>query len=117
MYQATHPGQAVTPGSLGFPTLQLPDNVPGDLNTPLYPFRNGKGEEWTSEDLKDLADMYEFGYSYPETPAPVAGESRSSFTTQRIRDLYAPDTDGPSFEEDSAGGNEALSVAQRKFIQ
>ena len=116
MYQATHPGQAVTPGSSGLPTLQLPSNAPADLSTPLYPFRDANGDEWTSDAIKDLADMYKFGYSYPETPADLSGAAQSTFTTQRIRELYAPDTNGPSFAEDSAGDSQALTVAQRKFV-
>ena len=116
MYQATHPGQAVTPGDIGLETLQLPGDIIADQDTPLYPFRDGNGDEWTSAALRDLTDMYELGYSYPETPADLAGGARSSFTTQRIRELYAPDTNGPSFAEDSAGENEALTVAQRKLV-
>lgn len=112
MFQALNPGEAVTPGRSGRPTLQLPAFVDADINTPLYPFRDGSGSEWTSNSIKDLSDMYEFGYSYPETPSDLSGETLRTFTTERINALYAPDTNDGSFEEDSAGDNVALEESQ-----
>lgn len=114
MYQATNPGVYLTPGSSGLTTLQLPAGAIADLNTPLYPFRDGSGNEWTSEAIKDLDDMYEFGYSYPETPADLSGDELNTFTARRINELYAPNTNDESFVEDSAGDSEVLAQAQRK---
>lgn len=104
----------MTPGSSGLTTLQLPAGTIADLNTPLYPFRDGSGNEWTSEAIKDLDDMYDFGYSYPETPAELSGNELNDFTARRINELYAPNTNDESFVEDSAGDSEALAEAQRK---
>ena len=115
LYQATNPGVYLTPGPSGLTTLQLPAGTIADLNTPLFPFRDGSGNEWTSEAIKDLDDMYQFGYSYPETPADLSGDDLSAFAARQINELYAPNTNDESFVEDSAGDSEALAEAQRKF--
>ena len=115
MFQALNPGQGVTPGRSGRPTLQLPAFVDVDATTPLYPFRDGGGSEWTSAGISDLSDMYEFGYSYPETPSDLSGDALRTFTIERINALYAPSTNEESFEEDSAGDNVALEEAKGKL--
>ena len=117
MYQALNPGQGVTLGRSGLPTLQLPAFEDVDAQTPLYPFRDGSGSEWTSDAIRGLPEMYDFGYSYPETPTDLTGEALSTFTTERINQLYGPDTDDGSFDEDSAGDNVVLEEAQGKLIQ
>ena len=115
MFQALNPGQGVTTGRSGRPTLQLPAFVDVDASTPLYPFRAGGGSEWTSAGIRDLSDMYEFGYSYPETPSDLSGDALRTFTTERINELYGPDTNEESFAEDSAGENVALEESQGKL--
>ncbi len=114
MWQATNPGQTVQPGRSGRTTLQLPAGITADENTPLYPFRDGEGNEWTSQAIEDITDMFEFGYSYPETPTDLGTDELITFTTNRINELYAPSTEDISFEEDSAGENEVLAPAQGK---
>ena len=114
MYQALNPNEGVTPGRSGLPTLQLPAFQDVDAQTPLYPFRDGSGSEWTSDSIRSLSEMYDFGYSYPETPTDLAGEALRTFTTERINQLYGPDTNDESFEEDSAGNSTVLDEAQGK---
>jgi tyrosinase len=89
MYQATHPGLALTPAARS-PTFALGGAGPDDLNTRLYPFRHPDRNQWTSNDVSNAESIFTYGYSYPEVPQGLATEDLQSFTTQKVNELYAP---------------------------
>ena len=89
MFQASHPGLALTPAPRS-QTFALGGDGPDDLTTPLYPFRHTNGVEWTSNDLKQAESIFTTGYAYPEVPAGQSGEALRIFTTQKANQLYGP---------------------------
>ncbi|KAJ2918832.1 hypothetical protein MD484_g1569, partial [Candolleomyces efflorescens] len=54
------------------------DNAEITQKSPLRPYRNGKGEYWTSLQARFVKDenKYKHGYTYPEIVAVVDGETR-----------------------------------------
>lgn len=97
MYQATHPGVALTPRQRS-PTFALGGNGPDDLSTPLFPFRHPGGREWTSNDVRNARSIHDYGYSYPEVPPNLAQPALQAFTTRRINELYRPSVQSSEFQ-------------------
>ena len=97
MYQATHPGVALTPRQRS-PTFALGGNGPDDLSTRLFPFRHPDGREWTSNDVRNARSIHDYGYSYPEVPPNLAQPALRAFTTRRINELYRPSLQSSEFQ-------------------
>ena len=117
MYQASHPGVALTPRTRS-QTFALGGDGPDDLSTPLYPFRRSNGVEWTSNDIKTAESIFATGYAYPEVPAGRSGESLRIFTTERANQLYGPNLQAASFvgNESGAAGMFPVSLTQYPYI-
>jgi tyrosinase len=113
MYQATHPGEAVTPEPRS-PTFALGGSGPDDIRTPLFPFRNGDGREWNSDQIKTAQSIFTYGYSYPEVPQGRSATDLRTFTTGRINALYGPNTATPSFQG-ARSGAASLPAARREW--
>ncbi|MCJ1363187.1 hypothetical protein MMC16_002294 [Acarospora aff. strigata] len=112
MYQASHPGVALTPRTRS-QTFALGGDGPDDLSTPLYPFRRSNGVEWTSNDIKTAESIFATGYAYPEVPAGRSGESLRIFTTERANQLYGPNLQAASFVGNESGA--AAPTARREW--
>lgn len=95
MYQASHPGVTLTPRTRS-PTFALGGAGPDDLNTPLYPFRHLDRNHWTSNDVADAESIFTYGYSYPEVPQGLSTQDLQSFTTEKVNELYAPQSAAPA---------------------
>lgn len=118
MFQASHPGLAITPASRS-QTFALGGSGPDDLNTPLYPFRHTSGVEWKSNDLKLAESIFATGYAYPEVPAGKTGEALRVFTTQKANQLYGPSVKTASFQAaavSSASGSLPNSSYPRSIL-
>ena len=102
MYQATHPGVYLTPKPRS-ETFALHGPGPDDLSTPLYPFRHPNGQEWTSDEIKTAESIFTYGYAYPEVPEGKSGDDLRVFTTERVNQLYGPNTDSASFQGPESG--------------
>ena len=107
MYQATHPGLALTPAPRS-PTFALGGNGPDDLSTPLYPFRHSSGVEWKSSDLILAESIFTTGYAYPEVPAGKTGDALRSFALQKMTQLYGPSVKTAAFMPAAVSGGSSL---------
>lgn len=107
MWQATHPGDYMSPAPRS-PTFALDGPGPDDLSTPLYPFRHPNGNEWNSDEIKDVEDIFTYGYTYPEVPAGRSGDDLRTYTAERVNELYGlREAQAPSFEGQDSGAPEA----------
>jgi tyrosinase len=95
MYQATHPGLTLTSQQRS-PTFALGGAGPDDINTLLYPFRHPDRNPWTSNDVATAESIFTYGYSYPEVPQGLSTQALQSFTTQKVNELYAPQSAAPA---------------------
>lgn len=89
MYQASHPGVTLMSRRRS-PTIALGGPGPDDLNTPLFPFRHPDWAQWTSNDVANAESIFTYGYSYPEVPQGLSTQDLQAFTTERVNELYAP---------------------------
>ncbi|KAF8250011.1 Di-copper centre-containing protein [Wilcoxina mikolae CBS 423.85] len=94
MYQATHPGQVVTPqpASPVFARRVTASTV-DTIDTPLWPFRHPSGSYFTSRDVSTPGSVWDYGYSYPEIPLSYKSRPTAdlrSFVIGRINALYSP---------------------------
>jgi tyrosinase len=94
MYQATHPGQVVTPQNA---TAVFARRLrPGDLDTidtPLWPFRKPNGNYFTSRDVSTASSIWQYGYEYAEVPLSFKNRPTAdlrSFVIGRVNALYSP---------------------------
>ena len=99
----------MTPESRTRDTFALAGPGPDDLQTPLYPFRNPNGQEWTSNQIKTAESIFTYGYAYPEVPAGRSGEDLRAFTCRKINQLYKPVTTVPSSQVASSGAVGGMS--------
>lgn len=93
MYQATHPGQVVTPQAATRVFHELRTGQIDNIDTPLWPFRKSNGQYFTSRDVSTASSIYTYGYSYPEIPLSYRGRPASelrSFVIGRVNALYSP---------------------------
>lgn len=62
--------------------------------TPLYPFRNRKGEVYNSEAFDKWNSICDFGYTYPELPATLFTQKDQAalkrHATEHINEQYGP---------------------------
>jgi hypothetical protein len=94
MYQATHPGQVVTPQP-ATPVFarQVNAQTMDTIDTPLWPFRKPNRQYYTSRDVSTAGSIWDLGYAYPEIPVSYRERSQQdleSFVASRINALYAP---------------------------
>ncbi|KAI5792061.1 hypothetical protein FPQ18DRAFT_389582 [Pyronema domesticum] len=94
MYQATHPGQVVTPQN-ATPVFARRVNAQtmDTIDTPLWPFRKANRQYYTSRDVSTAGSIWGLGYAYPEVPVSYQNspqEDLASFVTSRINALYSP---------------------------
>ncbi|KAI5778031.1 hypothetical protein EDC01DRAFT_713255 [Geopyxis carbonaria] len=92
MYQAVRPGSNVEPRN-GSPVMGRPRGGREDVNTPLYPFRHPGGQVWTSRDVSAAADIWRWGYEYPEVPSRLRGQGQTALARAvrtQVDRLYAP---------------------------
>lgn len=114
MWQATHPGENLAPEPRS-PTFALGGPGPDDLFTPLYPFRTSSGREWTSDQVKTAESIFGFGYSYPEVPQGRSTEDLRAFTSQRINELYGPQTTTTTLQRSSFSGARSGAPQSRQL--
>ncbi|KAI9702460.1 MAG: hypothetical protein M1836_000940 [Candelina mexicana] len=100
LYQASHPGLALTADGTSTITFALHGDKEDDLFTPLYPFRHPNGVEFNSDDIKTAQSTFTYGYTYPEVPVGLSEQDLQAYTTKMINKLY-----GPSFDDGSFAGN------------
>lgn len=62
--------------------------------TPLYPFRNSRGEVYNSEAFDKWDSVFKFGYTYPELPAKLFNPNDQAvlkaYATKCINKQYGP---------------------------
>ncbi|KAF3924743.1 Tyrosinase [Arthrobotrys entomopaga] len=92
IWQAANPGK-IFQSDDACPTFQRLAN-PGDRdtnNTPLYPFRHADGSWWTSNEVNNVRNIWNWGFGYPEVPCNYRGASNTqldAFATSKINSLY-----------------------------
>lgn len=105
MYQASHPGVVLTPGPRSG-TFALSWDGTDDLSTPLFPFRQADGREWTSNDVKSVESIFQYGYTYPEIPPERSGSDLQTYVIEQINRLYGPNLEDASFRGVASGAPE-----------
>jgi hypothetical protein len=107
MYQASHPGVVLTPGPRSG-TFALSWDGTDDLSTPLFPFRQADGREWTSNDVKSVESIFQYGYTYPEIPPERSGSDLQTYVIEQINRLYGPNLEDASFRGVASGAPESM---------
>ncbi|KAF3234581.1 hypothetical protein TWF192_001254 [Orbilia oligospora] len=91
IWQAANPGKYLTPDTATSSfkrKVQKTDQ--DDLDTPLYPWKHPDGEWWTSHDVKDVTNIWKYGYGYPEVPCYYQGDTNTldDHATEAINRAY-----------------------------
>ncbi|KAK6337225.1 hypothetical protein TWF718_010006 [Orbilia javanica] len=97
IWQAANPGKYLTADTASSSYMRrVTADDKDDLDTPLYPWKHPNGKVWTSNDVKDVTAIWDYGYGYPEVPCYFSGDSNSldDHATQRINMAYS-DTGTP----------------------
>ena len=118
MFQASHPGLALTPEKRS-PSLALGGDGPDDLNTLLYPFRHPDRSRWTSNDVSNAESIFKYGYSYPEVPPGFSTNDLQAHATTQANQLYGPQpVTAALFRSDDSGvpNGEFLPVRETKGV-
>jgi len=114
MYQASHPGVTLTPQARS-QTFALGGAGPDDLDTLLYPFRHPDLKQWTSNDVANAESIFTYGYSYPEVPQGLSTQDLQSFATQKVNELYAPQSAAPAQAKFFSGTQSGVPDSKSKI--
>ncbi|KAK6513229.1 hypothetical protein TWF506_009391 [Arthrobotrys conoides] len=93
IWQAANPGKYLTPDSATpsfMRSVKKDSGEKDDLNTPLHPWKHPDGDMWTSNDVKDVTKIWEYGYGYPEVPCYYQGDTNTldDHATEAINRAY-----------------------------
>ncbi|KAF3157991.1 hypothetical protein TWF225_004251 [Orbilia oligospora] len=91
IWQAANPGKYLTPDT-ATPSFKrrVQEGDQDDLDTPLYPWKHTDGTWWTSNDVKDVTNIWKYGYGYPEVPCYYQGDTNTldDHATEAINRAY-----------------------------
>lgn len=95
MYQAIYPLNKLEPSNAIETYARIVPGIDGpqdNLNTNLYPFKQGSGAWWKPNDIKSAGTIWKYKYGFEEVPCEsngqVTADQLSSFTRTKVNSLY-----------------------------